>query len=238
MRRSAARPVAVPRHALLRRVAHRVHAPARRGAPCEDDRLLGDDRPGPCHDLHHFPQGLRRRGRRPLGGDPGGFGTGTLRGSGSCWASSPSPASRRTRSSGRSPRSWSAGHLRHHASGIMSPAQEASSGGLPPSYRGSSPRSCHVRESRLPIRRCRRCGPWGGPSRGRSVPRWRPRGAVPDLLEPPTGQVGQYLATHEQDGGTQPGVGVGRPAVVGGEVLAFRWGEMDTGHGSTPPRSR
>jgi hypothetical protein len=41
----------------------------------------------------------------------------------------------------------------------------------------------------------------------------------------------------QEDVGPEPDRGVGRPAVVGEEILAFRRGEMDTGHGSAPPRS-
>src|SRR5262249_53533696 len=40
----------------------------------------------------------------------------------------------------------------------------------------------------------------------------------------------------QEDVGPEPDLGVGRPAVVGGEVLAFPRGEMDTGHGSAPPK--
>jgi hypothetical protein len=40
----------------------------------------------------------------------------------------------------------------------------------------------------------------------------------------------------QKDLGPEPDLGVGRPAAVGEEVLAFRPGEMDTGHESAPPR--
>ena len=42
----------------------------------------------------------------------------------------------------------------------------------------------------------------------------------------------------QQDVGTVPDVGVGGPAVVVEEVLAFRRGEADTGHGSAQPKVR
>jgi hypothetical protein len=41
----------------------------------------------------------------------------------------------------------------------------------------------------------------------------------------------------QEEVGPEPDLRVGRPAVVGEEILAFRRREMDTGHGSAPPWS-